>query len=157
MSIKYGHSVGNNAILRYYRMHQIEKSGGQSPQSAGVGASPFASSDLPTELPLAPLTLASDFALDDKTSDETSIFTSESRDRRSGALLLSCTAVCVVEPCCPCPGCDRASVDGGAGPVDAGSTLRRRVSSSTQRYIVLEMPSSTRSRSSIASRVSTSK
>jgi len=146
--IKYGHSAGNDAILRY-RMRQIEEV-----RSQFVGAvSPFASSGLAAELPLAPLTSAPGFALEDDTSN----FTSESRGRRSGVSSFSFTAVCVVEPCCPCPGCDRVCEVSGAGPVDAGRTLRRRVSSSTQRYMVFEMPSSTRSRSSIASRVSTSK
>ena len=129
------------------------KSGGRSPQFAGAVVSPFASSDLAIELLLAPLTSTPGFVLEDDSSN----FTFESWGRRSGALSFSFATVCVVEPCCPCPGCDRACMASGDGPVDAGSTLRRRVSSSTQRYIVLEMVSSTRSRSSIASRVSTSK
>jgi hypothetical protein len=122
-------------------------------QFAAAGASavsPFATADLSPELLLAPLTSVPDFASEDGTSN----FKSGSKGRRSGAFALPFTAVCVVEPCA---GSDPECTTGGADPAATGSTLRRRVSSSTQRYIVFETPSSTRSRSSIASRVSTSK
>jgi hypothetical protein len=127
---------------------------GQMSQFGDAGASavsPFASTDLPAELPLAPLTSADGFVLEDGASN----FKSESKGRTSGALSFSFTAL---GPCCPSPGCDGAfaCMAGGTGPEATGRTLRRRVSSSTQRYMVLEMPSSTRNRSSIASRVSTS-
>jgi hypothetical protein len=124
---------------------------GPMPQFVTVGisaVSPFATTDL-SELLLAPLTSVSDFASEVGTSN----FKSGSRGRRSREFSLPFTAVCVVEPCSTS---DPGRTTGGA-PAATGSTLRRRVSSSTQRYIVFETPSSTRSRSSIASRVSTSK
>ena len=147
--VEYGHSIGDNAT--YTECDGLP--GGPTPQFVAVGVSavsPFATTDL-SELLLAPLTSVSDFASEVGTSN----FKSGSRGRRSRAFSLPFTAVCVVvvEPCSTS---DRGCTTGGA-PAATGRTLRRRVSSSTQRYIVFETPSSTRSRSSIASRVSTSK
>lgn len=131
--------------------------GPTTPQFVVVGVSavsPFATTDVVPELLLAPLTSVPDFASEDGTSN----FKSGSRGRGSGPFSLTftlvCVCVCVVEPC---SGRDPLRMAGGAGPAATGSTLRKRVSSSMQRYMVLETPSSTRSRSSIASRVSTSK
>jgi len=134
--------------------------GPTTPQFLAIGSStvsPFGTTDVVSELLLAPLTSVPDFTSEDGTSN----FKSGSRGRGSGAFSLPFTAVCVcvVEPCSGCDpvGCNPVCVASGAGPAATGSTLRRRVSSSMQRCMVLETPSSTRSRSSIASRVSTSK